>query len=552
MSLFVDLFGYLSVILQGFDMVAQAALIGSALFFLLQADVLSGSSSASPAFLRFAAKVVMIAAAAEIAIVLLNAALNVAVLVESLSLPLADALGADFVYAATIKATAALAMLALVTAWPKRCFENRFLLASLSVVVLMAAVADSHAMARLDNRLAMALVTGVHELGAALWLGGLPLFLGMLKTTSDATVKLAASRRYSTISMSGVGLILVSALAIYFAYIGEPAALYGTSYGAMAMAKAAMLGILLLLGYRNFRVIRAASAGNSDLRPVERFVTVEIGIGLAVLFAAASITTQPPAVDQVNERASFSEIVERNWPRMPRFESPDHASLAIPALQAKLDNEWRQDQAQSRPQAFIPGAGVPPPRNAEDIAWSEYNHNWAGLLVLLIGIVALIEHTGRARWARNWPLLFILLAAFVFIRSDPEVWPSGSIGFFESLRDPEVFQHKLLALLVVAFALFEWGVRVGRLKWPPAQLVFPMLTAVGGMLLLTHSHAISSVKQQLLIEWSHLPMGVLGVVGGWARWLEIKAPESDGKWAGWLWPSCFVLIGLLLLNYREA
>ena len=39
---------------------------------------------------------------------------------------------------------------------------------------------------------------------------------------------------------------------------------------------------------------------------------------------------------------------------------------------------------------------------------------------------------------------------------------------------------------------------------------------------------------------------------GWARWLEVEAPERDGRWAGWLWPACFVLIGLLLLDYREA
>ncbi len=552
MSFLIDLFGYLSVLLQGLDMAAQAALLGSTLFVLIQAGILAAPGGAPPTFLKQADTVLLVSAIAAAVIAVASVALTDAVLIGSLSLPLTATLDADFVRAGAVKCAAALAMAAVVWVRPSRCFDNRFVLGALGLIVLAAAVANSHASARLGGRALMMLVTATHEAGAALWLGGLPLFLVMLAALPGGAAKLAAARRYSAMSITGVGLIVVSALVIYVEYIGQFEALYGTSYGAMAVTKAAMLGILLLLGWRNFSVIRAASGPDADLQPVQRFATVELGIGLAVLFLAASITSQPPSIDQTAERVSFHEIVERQWPRAPRLQSPDHAALAIPALQAELDREWKNDQAQARPQAFIPGAGAAPPRNAEDIAWSEYNHNWAGILVILIALAALLERTGKARWARNWPLLFVLLAAFLFVRSDPEVWPSGDIGFFESLRDAEVFQHKLVAFLVLGFGLFEWGVRTGRLKSKAAQLVFPFLTAAGGVLLMTHSHAISSVKQQLLIEWTHLPMGVLGVVGGWSRWLEVEAPDTDGKWAGWLWPACFLAIGILLVNYREA
>ncbi|MGC4051641.1 MAG: hypothetical protein QM757_19995 [Paludibaculum sp.] len=94
------------------------------------------------------------------------------------------------------------------------------------------------------------------------------------------------------------------------------------------------------------------------------------------------------------------------------------------------------------------------PRNADDIAWSEYNHHWAGLFVLAIGILALLNRAGL-RWARHWPLLFLGLAAFLFVRSDPETWPLGDIGLIE-LRDVEVLQHRVFVLLLIAFALFEW------------------------------------------------------------------------------------------------
>ena len=241
-------------------------------------------------------------------------------------------------------------------------------------------------------------------------------------------------------------------------------------------------------------------------------------------------------------------------PRLPRLSSPDHADLAIPALQSTLDQQWQRGQA--RPQAFVPGGGIQPPRNANDIAWSEYNHHWAGLVVLLIGIAAAVERSGRAALgaplARHWPLLFLGLAAFLFFRADPEVWPMGSLGPMESLKDPEVVQHRLFVLMIGAFAFFEWGVRTGRVQRPLLTLVFPAICVIGGTLLLTHSHALGNVKEQLLVELSHLPMGLLGIVAGWTRYLQIKAPEAEGRWAGWVWPACFMAIGLLLLVYREA
>jgi putative copper resistance protein D len=46
---------------------------------------------------------------------------------------------------------------------------------------------------------------------------------------------------------------------------------------------------------------------------------------------------------------------------------------------------------------------------------------------------------------------------------------------------------------------------------------------------------------------------MLGIVAGWSRWLELRLPTENkvrGRLA-WLWPTCLVLIGLLLLNYRE-
>jgi putative copper resistance protein D len=323
----------------------------------------------------------------------------------------------------------------------------------------------------------------------------------------------------------------------------------------MVGAKIAMFLMLLGLGGMNFLLVERLRANPmTSVNRLRRFAEVEFGIGIAIFFAAASLTSVPPAVDLTQDRVSWQEIVDRNTPEWPRLTSPDHDVLALPALQAKLDVEAAAKKA--APQAaFIPGAGELPPRNAADIAWSEYNHHWAGLIVVAVGLLALLNRAGL-RWARHWPLAFLGLAVFLFLRSDPEVWPLGEIGFFDSLRDVEVLQHRFFVLLIVVFAVFEWRVRATN--WPSryAPLVFPLLCAAGGTMLLTHSHAISNVKDQLLIELTHTPLALAGIAAGWARWLEIRLNPRDNPvvWriAGWVWPACILFCGLLLLGYREA
>ena len=117
----------------------------------------------------------------------------------------------------------------------------------------------------------------------------------------------------------------------------------------------------------------------------------------------------------------------------------------------------------------------------------------------------------------------------------------------------EVLQHRIFVVLIVVFALFEWRVRAGGWQNSRAALVFPVMTALGGALLLTHSHALANVKDQMLIELTHTPLALLlGIVAGWSRWLELRLDPPGNRAAGWVWPVCFVLIGLLLLLYREA
>ncbi len=335
-------------------------------------------------------------------------------------------------------------------------------------------------------------------------------------------------------------------------YIGSIEAIYGTAYGVMILAKIGLLLMLLGLGAGNYLLVeRLRRDPATPILRLKRFAEVEVGIGLTVLLAAASLTSLPPGVDLSRDRLSWQEIVERATPQWPpRLTSPDYDKLTIAQLQARIT--LADAGRSSAPAAYVPGEGTILPRNAEDIAWSEYNHHWAGVFVVLIGLLALIEGFRWGRWARHWPLLFLGMAAFLFLRADEQAWPLGPAGFFESLRDPEVAQHRIFVLLIAVFGLFEWRVRLRGDQAGRAALVFPLTTALGGALLLTHSHAIANIKDQLLIEMSHTPLALCGIAAGWARWLELRLDGRVRGVAAWIWPVAFILVGLVLLDYREA
>jgi putative copper resistance protein D len=187
-----------------------------------------------------------------------------------------------------------------------------------------------------------------------------------------------------------------------------------------------------------------------------------------------------------------------------------------------------------------------------DKAWSEYNHHWAGLIVLMAGLLALLSRLHYMRWARFWPLSFAGLAVFILLRADPENWPLGPRPFWQSFAAPDVLEHRLGALLIVVFAAFECAVQAGKLKAKWATYVFPAMCALGAAMLLTHEHPSRDLKESLLAEMSHTPIALLGVSAGCSRWLELRLPKSRlATVVGYLWPLCLALVGLVLLNYRE-
>ncbi len=537
-----DVFQYLSIIVHAIGLMAQSMAVGGSVFlvclarpFAARLTVPVAAYGAVQVFdgAGLARRAAVITAWSALALVVAEGAtiaMQGAALKEEVGLALGDIIGANFATAGLVKMAAAL-LLAVVL------FSGNLgaaPLLGLSAIMLGATVMTTHAYARLGDRSVLLAATALHLFGAAVWIGGIPCFVMALSRVRDGASLRLVGARFSRLSMLGVGCILASATVFAVMYVGSWQGLYETAYGVMVTGKAVLFLALLGLGLGNFLVVERLrrNPATSVLR-LRRFAEVEIGIGLTLFFAAASLTSTPPAVDLRQDRLSAAEIVERFTPRWPTMAPPDAATLNLP------------------PESFVPGSRETYAHGLSDSQLSEFGHHRAGVFILVVAVLALLDR-GGVRWARHWPLGFLALGVFLMFMSEPEVWPLGPVGFFAGLRDVEVLQHKLVFTLVIAFALFEWGVRVGRITNPAAALVFPLLVGVGSILLFAHSHPVIDIKDQLLVEMTHEPMALVGVTVASARWLQIRADGRVARVAGWVWPVGLLVISLILLLYRET
>ena len=543
MARLLQIFGFLSVLFRGATLAFQSLTVGGVIFrlFVLRPGG-DDSQEIKAACLRWIRRFAVALAAMQISYLLANSL----ILMESAGLSPAEIFGANFVLAGVIGIAGSLAIAVLPGS--KLARSSSGLLVSCAAVIA-SSVLTSHALARLEYRVLLVVVTALHQLATAAWIGGLPYLLIAVRRASSLEFARETARRFSKLAMTSVAVLASAGLGLSYAYVGSYSALYGTSYGAMVATKAILFGLLLFLGALNFQLVRRGEA-SAIFASLRRFGETEIGIGITVILTAASLTSLPPAADLVRDRVSASEIHVRMTPRVPRLASPAMRELPEEVYAAQ---KAAFESGSLSTESFVPGQTGTRPNTPAEKAWSEYNHHWAGIVVLALGVLALLAQAGKISWARNWPLIFLGLSVFLFFRSDPETWPLGPNGFWVTFADPEVLLHRIFAFLVIALAVFEWRVQTGHVASSNIRLVFPVLVAASGALLLTHSHSLGNIKEEVLAELSHIPLAIFAVMAGWSRWLELRLPEENHLrvWAARLWPACISLIGVVLLNYRE-
>ena len=523
----------LTVLLRAALLAFEALLLGGVAYLLVAALPARASAAVKDVCYRGIRMAALALAASEVAMILASGAL----LMSGSDLTFRDVTTTNFFQAGS------LAILFAIGLWICARLKSRastVAMLPVSLLLLAAVVYSSHAVARIDDRALLAIVTAAHHVGTAVWVGAMPylwISLGRVEGVDEAR---RLTRRYSRMALLGAATLVVAGVIMAVFYVGTWSGLYTTAYGIMLVAKIYLFLALVALGAGNWFVVRRLDTDPQPLLARLRGVAeAEICLGFLAVLTAASLTAQAPSVDAPpDERLSNHEIYVRMHPEPPRMSSPPVAALAPPSSM-----EVAIEDAQ-----FVPSVGS----DDTDKKWSEYNHHWSGLIVLVAGVLALLSRHRSMRWARFWPLSFAGLAVFIILRADPENWPLGPRPFWESFASPDVLQHRVGALLIVVFAAFECAVQAGKLKTRWATYIFPVMCALGAALLLTHQHSASNLKEAMLAEMSHTPIALLGVTAGCSRWIELRLHRSRMTViAGYLWPVCLALVGWILLNYRE-
>src|SRR5271157_2137767 len=379
----VDFFAYLSVLLRAGTLVFQSLLLGGVLFVFWIARPASGMPASGFARVRSSAIRMLRFSALGLALVqLLYLYVNSAVLMATAEIPLSDVVGASFFLAGSTIFVAAI-LVAVCTGLETP--SARYGLLLLVTLILAASVMTNHAAARVEGRAPLILLTLLHEAATGFWIGGLPFLILGLFVAGDGPTQWYITQRFSRLALVSVGVLVVSGTGMSLAYIGSLRALYGTAYGVMVSAKAVMLGALMALGGINFLLLRKCSP-DAVMPRLRRLVEAEVGIGITVILTAASVTSQPPAVDLVNDTVTAQQVWSRIKPVWPRL---GIEALAQSSASATAGGAVRPDSAPKPSPTSVDGIPLTP-KNLADIEESELNHHWMGVLVLAMGALALL------------------------------------------------------------------------------------------------------------------------------------------------------------------
>jgi putative copper resistance protein D len=405
----------------------------------------------------------------------------------------------------------------------------------LGILVAASGAWLSHATSRLEDRGLLMTLTVFHEMGAAVWLGGLIQLGGVWRLTRrypavDAMWP-ALVARFSRLAMASVAALVLGGIPLAWVYTGSWQALLGTGWGSLVVTKGMLLCVALLLAAFNLAAAHRQEQAGALRARLPHLAEAEAIIVVMILFTTSALSGQPPPVDVPrDEQATVAEVVEVFRPKVP--------SLRTPSLEA-----MRED----RNQPEVDGA-----RSREAYLWSNFSHNVAGLILLGMSLYALAGFAAGAKWGRHWPLGFVVLAVFIFLRASANegTWPFGAAPV--SGVGSEGIQHRMAAVLVLAIGLVEWRARAGRRPGGALAYVFPVLGAAGGVLLLAHSHTAFELKPSYLVQITHSTMGAFAGLMVVARWLELRLVPPSGRLAGAAASAAMLIIALILVFYREA
>jgi putative copper resistance protein D len=421
----------------------------------------------------------------------------------------------------------------------QRSKKHWFQALTLTLPLICAGAWLVHGASRLENSAILMSLSILHQLSAAAWVGSIFQAILLWKLTKASQINNdlwpLLLKRFSLLGVIAVCGLIVTGLSISYNYFDSLNGIIGTGYGNLLLVKILMLMLAVGFAFANRQAVQhyfICHNSYSLTRRVPHYIEAETLVLVIILFTAASLASQPPAIDIPFLTSSWEQVLNTFAPRIPRILSPSHESLlAGEAGRIAIIGQ-------------IPSSAA--------TQWSDYNHNIAGIFLTVMSVFAMLSYRKNAHWEKFWPLGFIGLGVFLFFRSDAESWPLGPIGFWEStFNNGEILQHRIATLLVLTLGIMELKARMT--KNPNSQLpyVFPILSAFGGLMLLAHSHVGFEPKSTFLIQVGHTLMGFFSLILACGRWLELKLDYPGNKIAGFVSVFALFQIGMILMFYRE-
>jgi hypothetical protein len=183
----------------------------------------------------------------------------------------------------------------------------------------------------------------------------------------------------------------------------------------------------------------------------------------------------------------------------------------------------------------------------------------AGFFVMVAGVFILLQPKLTRHWPAAkyvWPACFLLAGMFVLVWSDTELWPFGQRHWLEALQNNrEVLQHKSFAVLLLGLGTIEWLRASGKLRAVWSSWVFPVVAVLGSAILIFHEHeggmaGENHMEVMARIQSQHMSYTLSGLGIGLSKGLSELRISISGV-LGRIWPVLMIVLGVLLLFYRE-
>ena len=181
-------------------------------------------------------------------------------------------------------------------AWP---------LATLGALLLaFSASLSGHAAAMPAWRTVAIAADALHVLGASSWLGSLTLLLlagipAAMQPDPELRGRGVARlvNAFSPVALGSAALAVVTGVAAAWFHLGRIPALWGTRYGVTLLAKLAVLSVVALTGFYNWRFVQPRLGTEEATARLRRSATIEVAVAVLVLLVTAVLVATPTALD---------------------------------------------------------------------------------------------------------------------------------------------------------------------------------------------------------------------------------------------------------------